>query len=313
MNPYDCVSPFVRLWKTFDKIGYANAHARLHERESRNTEQKADLVSQQKDIETAFEKKTITDAEYNEKAISIAQSFKKNAFVETVIKESKGLFTSPQDKVENVVGKQDAKVLFDQSISVASKKAIVEKFPEQQRVLQQAVNVTYGCAGELAAIKSFEKKLDVSVDTSQDYISKEIAKDVFIGGRLDGTLVKNGTRMVLEVKNRVRGFFKSVRDYENLQIQMYMYLTDTDQAFLLEAFNGKTKTTKIFRNETLITSHVRDLVKFAEKFKTFCNDLEAQEQFVSSRNQEAFLNDLLGDDAVRDDVVRDDAVCDISF
>ena len=72
-------------------------------------------------------------------------------------------------------------------------------------------------------------------------------KDWYIGGKMDGIDEENKT--IIEVKNRTRCFFNSVRDYEMTQIQIYMYLKDYDNSILVEKLNNKIKKTSIKYNE----------------------------------------------------------------
>jgi hypothetical protein len=98
---------------------------------------------------------------------------------------------------------------------------------EKKKVLlkesESFINKTHGTLKEDSAIEIYEKRFDVKLDTSQEFFKKQISTinsknfDWYIGGRLDGVYIdkenpKNS--YIIEVKNRTRGFFSALRDYE---------------------------------------------------------------------------------------------------
>lgn len=86
-----------------------------------------------------------------------------------------------------------------------------------------------------------------------------------IVGRIDRIVVnEDGTLTIVEIKNRARGLFKSVRDYEDIQCQTYMEMLDVDTCKLIEQ-----------HNEDMLTHHIRrdrDLWErtILPKLKNFC-------------------------------------------
>lgn len=71
-----------------------------------------------------------------------------------------------------------------------------------------------------------------------------------IVGRLDRIqLNEDGSRMLVEIKNRTRGLFNRVRDYEEVQCQTYLQmLEDIEYCRLVETYEGESKSYLIQRD-----------------------------------------------------------------
>jgi hypothetical protein len=71
-----------------------------------------------------------------------------------------------------------------------------------------------------------------------------------ITGKIDRIEVgDDGSRTLVEIKNRTRGFFKSLRDYENVQVQVYLKMLGLIHAKLIEQYNSSTNTITVDRDE----------------------------------------------------------------
>jgi len=98
-----------------------------------------------------------------------------------------------------------------------------------------------------------------------------------IVGRIDRVqLNEDGTRTLVEIKNRANGLFNTVRDYEEVQCQTYLQmLKDIEYCRLIETYNGESKSYLI----------QRDSVKWKDeiipKLQNFC------EHFHSLLSKEA--------------------------
>jgi hypothetical protein len=61
---------------------------------------------------------------------------------------------------------------------------------------------------------------------------------IYVGGKCDGIGRRptDGKRVVLEIKNRVSRLFRSVPEYERIQIMCYLFVLGMDEALLLERY-----------------------------------------------------------------------------
>jgi hypothetical protein len=73
-----------------------------------------------------------------------------------------------------------------------------------------------------------------------------------VTGKIDRIEVApDGRRTLVEIKNRTRCLFRSVREYENVQIQVYLRMLGLVRAKLIEQYNNTTATQLITRDEEL--------------------------------------------------------------
>lgn len=96
-----------------------------------------------------------------------------------------------------------------------------------------------------------------SEDTTADLDEQELHKDETfytypvatingtkyeIVGRIDRYQIKeDGSKVLVEIKNRTRGLFNKVRIYEMIQVQTYLQMLGFDEARLIEQFNQERK------------------------------------------------------------------------
>ena len=59
-----------------------------------------------------------------------------------------------------------------------------------------------------------------------------------LGGKIDGILED---KTVIEVKNRMRGLFNTVREYEKIQTFAYMFIFHSSHSQLVETYLNQTK------------------------------------------------------------------------
>jgi DNA polymerase III epsilon subunit-like protein len=87
-----------------------------------------------------------------------------------------------------------------------------------------------------------------------------------IVGRVDRVQTnEDGSRTLVEIKNRANGFFNRVRDYEEVQCQTYMQMMNgIDFCRLVETYNGESKSYLIQKNGEMWTQEI------APKLQNFC-------------------------------------------
>ena len=91
-----------------------------------------------------------------------------------------------------------------------------------------------------------------------------IYENVRLVGYIDGRRMMNN--QIVEIKNRQRRLFKRVPDYEFIQCQVYMKLTDTLKCTLIEQFQEETMEHEIEYDDTLWTDEILPKLKmFAQR------------------------------------------------
>ena len=318
LNKWDYVTPFERLWKKCD-VNYDEC---LNELQHIITVKKNNLIV----IEN---EKSVLESKVKAKEITKRQYTKAIKEVEKKVEESKVEIEKEVLKVENVTLTQSEKIekTFNKvepnlSINIietikkgeTSRKAVketIEKLHNEGKIKEETkiellnqteslINKTHGTLKEQSAIDIFENKYNVKLDISQKYyclsINKSINFNWFVGGKLDGIYINENPEksFIVEVKNRIKGFFSSVRDYELTQIQLYLHLLHINNGKLVEKYGKNIRVTEIeydneFINETL--EYIRIFTKNMEKF---VNDKELKMKYLNSSesNKQKILSNL---------------------
>ena len=104
-----------------------------------------------------------------------------------------------------------------------------------------------------------------------------------IVGKYDGITTDNE---LVEAKMRQKCLFKKLRDYENVQIQLYMHALNITKAYLVESYTNKKNKNEIYVNETNYDAdYVRDVIisrvyKFIDFFDVFMDNEDYRESLL---------------------------------
>lgn len=116
----------------------------------------------------------------------------------------------------------------------------------------------------------------VTDDTFYTYDICEIEGTLYqIVGRVDRIqLNDNGTRTLVEIKNRTKGLFKRVRDYEDIQCQTYLQvLGDVEYCRLIEQYNDERRAYLIEKDDTKWNEEIiPKLENFCEHFHSMMSE-----------------------------------------
>jgi hypothetical protein len=89
-----------------------------------------------------------------------------------------------------------------------------------------------------------------------------------ICGRIDRYQIReDGTKVLVEIKNRARGLFNHVKSYEMVQVQAYLQMMGLQEARLIEQHNNDRKHYIIQRDDELWNK------KVLPKLVSFCKTL----------------------------------------
>lgn len=110
---------------------------------------------------------------------------------------------------------------------------------------------------------------DTSLKTDDEFYTYEVCTiegtRYDIVGRIDRIAMnEDGSRTVVEIKNRTNGLFMKVRDYEDIQCQTYMEMLNIDTCKLIERYNEKLMKHRISRDKEYWNNTI------LPKLKNFC-------------------------------------------
>jgi hypothetical protein len=140
---------------------------------------------------------------------------------------------------------------------------------QKQELAKKVCSVTnkmHGVNNEDAIIDQFCKLSEKQIKSTQGWL--EIPIDItenaklpltwLIVGKYDGITTDNE---LVEAKMRQKGLFKKLRDYENIQVQLYLHALQFEQAYLVESYTNKKGEMQIYVNETKYDKdYVEDMI-----------------------------------------------------
>lgn len=110
-------------------------------------------------------------------------------------------------------------------------------------LVNSATNTSYGCRTENRGVEIFERETGKKIDAQKaQKLNKWVAyrddarrQEWIITGKLDG-MTEDGE--ILEIKNRQKGLFNVMRDYEMCQLQCYLNNVPANTGYLLEIYKA---------------------------------------------------------------------------
>jgi hypothetical protein len=336
-NQYDFVTPFERLWKRCDLESYTEIIKASKAKLDLQKQKVTDLEEQRENLKTELDNKKITKSQYKLNVEKLDKDVREIK-TETKSLESKidSIDLDQQQRLIKSIGKENVELLQSQFIQTQDKQKNIttilenmnlekDKLTLLQRETTSFINKTHGTLLEDSAIEIYERKSGVKLDTSQKFYKRQIQSsgqfEWYIGGRLDGIYIDEEhpeRSYIVEIKNRMRGFFSSLRDYEKTQIHLYMYLLDIPMAKLIEKYGSQIRTTIIYRDKSYLENILTSLHIFINNFENrFLNDSVYKTKFLNSDTdnkkklcRQLYLDDILSinnlDDDSQEDCLIDD-------
>ena len=339
-NKWDYVTPFERLWKRCDKECYNMILGNLSGDVQEQKDNIVLLEEKKKNIEDEYKNKRMTKAVYNEEKKKIEQEcIKKEELLKRLEENIEEIKLDQKQKLEKVIGKDIIQKVQlndinenNQVMEEAIEKMDISK--EKKKLLRKEaesyVNKTHGTKTEEDAISMFEKKFNVKLDTSQEFykkyleeISKDSEYDWYICGKVDGLYSESDDeckKYIVEVKNRIKAFFTSLRDYEKTQVHLYMYMLDIPRAKLVEKYKQKLRITEIYENKEYTGDIIKYLGVFINAFeKKFLSAFDKKKEYITSSQDEKkvllkrlYISDItkMVDQKIEQELGEDDCLID---
>jgi hypothetical protein len=288
-NKWDTVTPFERLWKKCDTESYENILSEVSIQIEEKRVQSNLLDIEMENIKEQLDAKQITKRQYTIKQNRIQEE---KRVIEQELKSKTeridDIKLTQVQKLENMVGKNVIQQMSTNSMETHDKRKVLDKAIESlnlskdkmQDIKKQGesfINKTHGTLKEDSAIQMYEEKLGVKLDTSQKFnklLLKEPSEnsvfDWHICGKVDGLYIQETNSVnnyIVEVKNRTKSFFNSLRDYEKTQIHLYMHMLGIPKAKLVEKLGNKIRITEIYEDTGYTDNILEYLAIFIANFE----------------------------------------------
>lgn len=304
-NKWDYITPFERLWKRCDKECYASIIESQTTNIGEINGEIAKIQHEQLLLVSDLEEKKLSHRQYTIKNNKLEKQKEMLQKDQVNLQEKvDNIHLTQQEKLQKALGNDIIEQVQKADLPTEEKRTLIQQRIEQstsdknvkEKLESEAtsfVNKTHGTLKESSAIEMFQTKLDVVLDTSQTFYSKQFKDQFYIGGKLDGICWENS--YLVEVKNRTRGFFSNLRDYEKTQIQLYMWIIDFPKAKLVEKFQNQIRITEIYRDEDYITDILMDLGIFTNNFQyKFLGNMESKKLYITldEEDKKTFIYNL---------------------
>ena len=145
---------------------------------------------------------------------------------------------------------------------------LLETLPVTKKLLSKCAYTDLikkrGSVNEQKSLQASEKKNKVIItDRNSTLYYKPLFEDasccVILQGKIDG-MIDNDT--VVESKNRARRLFYKIPAYEKVQLEAYMFLTETEKALHIENYNETTNESYYYHDETFWNECKEKIVEF---------------------------------------------------
>ena len=155
-----------------------------------------------------------------------------------------------------------------------------------------ATNKSHGITNESSILTEFCRLSEKTISNTNQWVKQIFIKNVDVDhtnhtnptniewciiGKYDAITSDNE---LVEAKMRQNGLFKKVRNYENIQVQLYLHALEFEKAYLVESYKNKKNIMNMYVNEINYDSdYVNDIIldrlkKFIKFFEIFINNEE---------------------------------------
>lgn len=153
------------------------------------------------------------------------------------------------DEAEKVFRQAAVQINNNLDLSNSEKREVLDHIRSQ-------VYTTFGTKSEDKTADKVESDENVKLVRDDNFYRHEVANiegtRYIIVGKIDRIEEKeDGSRVLVEIKNRTRALFGDVRPYEMIQVQTYLQMLGLEKARLVEQFNKETSSKDIVRDDKL--------------------------------------------------------------
>ena len=202
-----------------------------------------------------------------------------NASGTTILEQVKKLNLDTNKTSNDMVSKQeDIKKYIKDQIHLTDKQKI-----DLTNKVCSITNKQHGITNEDSILDEFCRLSEKKIQTTQAWVNipisienPQLPIEWCIIGKYDGITTDNE---LVEAKMRQKALFKKVRDYENVQVQLYLHSLGFEKAYLVESYTNKKGERTMYVNEINYDSDYTNeiILDRLKKFITFFEFLMSNE------------------------------------
>lgn len=185
---------------------------------------------------------------------------------------------------------------------------------EKEDLIKKVCSITnksHGVCNEDSILAEFCRLCEKQIANTQGWVEMSLKNGSKIPvcwqlvGKYDGITTDNE---LVEAKMRQKCLFKKMRDYENVQVQLYLHMLKFEQGYLVESYKNKKGNTDLYVNEVKYDAeYVNDTIiervnQFVDFFDNFIGDDKMKEELLSGDKSRyvfnCYKNEYLGIDKI---------------
>lgn len=200
----------------------------------------------------------------------------------------------------------EAQDIHQRIVNLEKQKESQEFQLEQIQVMQKhatsMMNTSFGIRHENHTLHTFQEQYHLPVETPKNVFKRIVYEDdnlrIILAGKIDGIILEpcvNEKPCLIEIKNRVKGFFSSLVEYEKVQIMTYMFICNVEQCFLIQTLKDSSTDISVDLytfDEPWFHTFREDIVRFGKRYKEFLHRIDEYKELKTQTQKERFLESL---------------------
>lgn len=157
----------------------------------------------------------------------------------------------------------EAKINSDSKLDATEKAKVIE-------YARSKVYTTHGTRKEDQTATLSDLKLERDNKKYTFHVAQIGDVEYVVVGMIDRLeILPDGSKILVEIKNRMKCLFHTVREYEMCQVQMYLEMLDLENAKLIEQYNSQIEVHEIKRDRDFFNHTI------LYGLQTFCHELDS--------------------------------------
>jgi len=187
-----------------------------------------------------------------------------SSIAKEVLKSALNIKAQNSTQVQQVFNEARDRINFDSKLNNEQKAEVIEH-------IRSKVYTTHGTRSEDKTSDKVQVDEGVHLVRDDSFYQIEVCRlgdtRYVIVGKIDRIEERpDGSRVLVEIKNRANRLFNSVPEYEFIQIQVYLHMLGLVHARLVEQYNNQVKSHEVNRDEeTWVNEILPELQKFCEE------------------------------------------------
>ena len=160
-----------------------------------------------------------------------------------------------------------------------------------QNAIREISQTSFGTRQEKKSIHIYTQLTNLPVLELKQFCKRPLfqrdGEVWYVGGKIDGILEDN---TIIEIKNRMRGLFKSVREYEKIQTYAYMFILHSFQSQIVETYLNGTRQECGILNVDFEEPYWQNIIQRILRFIKYFDEFRASKQLQYQLLQQGFEN-----------------------